>query len=330
MKKICILFCGGTITMKKNKSGALEPFHDANDLVKIVPDIEKFANLSFIQLVNIDSTNMDPSIWTKITKTIIENEKNYDGFVITHGTDTMAYTASALSYALHNINKPIIITGSQKPLRDIPSDAPNNLINAVIAATQMKHGTLIVFGQKILQGNRSTKVSESDLEPFDSPMVPPVGIIRLEHEINNIHVQKNHKDFFSNINFDSNILTVKITPGLSKDSLEKMFFSGYKGIIFESYGPGNIPDSLMPFLNKAKEKEIPIIILSQCKNGITKMNLYEVGRQAIVGGGIPGGDMTIEAASTKLMWILAQTRDIKKIRKLFLTNIAGEITINGK
>ncbi|PIP63800.1 hypothetical protein CO165_01430 [Candidatus Roizmanbacteria bacterium CG_4_9_14_3_um_filter_33_18] len=328
MKKICIIFCGGTITMKKNKSGALEPFHDANDLIKMVPEVEKFANFSFIQLVNIDSTNMDPLIWTKITKTIIEKKMDYDGFVITHGTDTMAYTASALSYALHNINKPIIITGSQKPLKDIPSDAPNNLINAVIAATQMKGGVLIVFGQKILQGNRSTKISESDLEPFDSPMVPPVGIIRLEHEINNIYIQKNHKDFLNNINFDSNIITVKITPGLSNKNLEKIFFSGYKGVILESYGPGNIPDSLMPFINKAKENDLPVIILSQCKNGVTKMSLYEVGRQAFVGGGIPGGDMTIEAASTKLMWGLAQTRDIKKIKELFATNIAGEVTIN--
>ena len=180
MKKICIIFCGGTITIRKNRSGALEPFHYAKDLLKMVPEATRFAELSFIDVINIDSTNMDPSIWTKIAEIIIKNKDNYDGFVVTHGTDTMSYTASALSYVLHNFNKPIILTGSQKPLEDIPSDAPNNLINAIIVATKVKKSVLIVFGQKILLGNRSTKISESDLEPFDSPMVKPIGIIRIE------------------------------------------------------------------------------------------------------------------------------------------------------
>lgn len=331
MKKICILFCGGTITMRRNGSGSLEPFHSAKDLSNMIPnEAKKFAQLSYIQIINIDSTNMDPSIWTILSKTIIENIDSYDGFVITHGTDTMAYTASALSFSLNDFNKPIILTGSQKPLEDIPSDAFNNLINAIIVATKIEKGIFIVFGQKILQGNRSTKISESSLEPFDSPMVPPAGMIKLEPEINNIFTFENNVKSSKNINFDSNIITVKVTPGLSNENLEKIFFSGYRGVILESYGPGNIPDSLMPFINKAKEKDLPVVILSQCNEGMTKMHLYEVGRQAFVGGGIPGGDMTIEAASTKLMWILAQTRDINKIKQLFKTNIAGEVTIMAK
>ena len=313
--------------MRRNNLGALEPFFNASDLLKMIPDAAKFAELSFIQIINIDSTNMDPSIWTKIAQTIINNESKYDGFVITHGTDTMAYTSSALSYALININKPIILTGSQKPLEDIPSDAFNNLINAVIISTKIEKGVYIVFGQKILLGNRSTKINESELEPFDSLMVPPAGMIKLKPEISNMFIFKKNKNTLTNINFDSNIIIVKIMPGLSKENLEKIVFSNYKGIVLECYGPGNIPDSFTPFLNKAKKKNLPVIILSQCKEGSTKMHLYEVGRQVFVRGGIPGRDMTVEAASTKLMWILAQTRDIKKIRKLFLTNIAGEITV---
>lgn len=286
MKKICIIFCGGTITMRKNSSGALEPFHYAKDLLKMVPEAARFAELSFIDVINIDSTNMDPSIWTKIAETIIKNKDNYDGFVITHGTDTMSYTASALSYALHSFNKPVILTGSQKPLEDIPSDAPNNLINAIIVATKVEKGVLIVFGQKILQGNRSTKVSESDLEPFDSPMISPTGIIRLEPEINNL-TYFNNINLPENIEFDSNIISIKITPGLTKNQLDKITTNCH-GIILEGYGPGNIPNTLMPFFNYAKDKELPIIVLSQCRDGITKMHLYEVGRQAFVGGGNTG------------------------------------------
>jgi len=313
--------------MKRNKNKALEPFHNPNDLLKFHPEVSKFAQISTIEIINIDSTNVEPTLWTKIAEIIFANQNKYDGFVITHGTDTMAYTASALSYAICKVGKPIVLTGSQKPFEDIPTDAKNNLINAVIVATKLSQGVYIVFGQKILQGNRTTKISESNLEAFDSPMVSPVGSIQLETEIHNQYLNKDNKNISFNIKFNPNIISIKITPGLINFNLEKTILKKYDGIILEGYGPGNIPDSLMSFLYKAKKQELPVIILSQCKNGVTKMNLYEVGRQAVVGGGIPGGDMTIEAATTKLMWILPQTKDIKKIKKLFLTNIAGEITV---
>ncbi|VVA44114.1 conserved hypothetical protein [Candidatus Roizmanbacteria bacterium] len=327
MKKICIIFCGGTITMKRNKKGALAPFYNAKDLLNFVPQLNQLAEISVIQLVNIDSTNIEPKFWTILSKTIKENVNKYDGFVITHGTDTMSYTASAISFALNNINKPIIFTGSQKPITDIPSDAISNLINAVIVASKFNIGVSIVFGPKILRANRTTKVSESTLDAFDSPFVEQLGTIKLEPEINLDMVTKNKDNISNNINFDSNIIVIKIIPGLSNANLEEMILSKYHGIILECYGHGNIPDSLMPFLNKAKAQQLPVVILSQCKTGVTKMNLYAVGEQAVLSGAIPGGDMTVEAASIKLMWILAQTRDIKKIKKLFATDIVGEITI---
>lgn len=271
--------------MRKNKTGALTPFHNANELLKFFPEISKFAKISFTQIVNIDSTNMDPLIWTKIAKNIIENQNQYDGFVITHGTDTMAYTASALSYAVNQVKKPIVLTGSQKPLEDIPSDAANNLFNAIISATKLSQGIFIVFGQKILQGNRATKINESSLDPFDSPMVEPVGRIHLYIEINNKFLITSNKNIPFNITFDPNIISIKITPGLSNNNLIKNILNNYHGIILEGYGPGNIPNSLMPFLLKAKNLEIPVVVLSQCKSGVTKMYLYEVGQQALWGGG---------------------------------------------
>lgn len=317
--------------MKRNKNGALVPFYNVKDLLNFVPQLDQLADISVIQLVNIDSTNIEPKLWTILAETIRENIDKYDGFVITHGTDTMSYTASAISFALSDINKPIIFTGSQKPIFDIASDAPNNLINSVLVALKVKRGSIIVFGTKILQGNRSSKINESNLDAFDSPFVDRLGTIKLEPEIriNSITTDKNN--ISNNINFDPNIIIVKISPGLSGNGLENIVLSNnYHGLILECFGPGNIPDSLIAFLNKAKERELPVVVLSQCKDGMTKMNLYAVGQQAIAGGVIPGGDMTVEAASTKLMWILSQTRDIKKIKQLYLTNIAGEMTTYGK
>lgn len=317
--------------MKRNKKGALSPFYNVKDLLNFVPQLDQLAEISVIQLVNIDSTNIEPKFWTILAKTIKENIDKYDGFVITHGTDTMSYTASAISFALSNINKPIIFTGSQKPIFDIDSDATSNLINAVIVASKFNIGVSIVFGTKILQGNRSSKINESNLDAFDSPFVNQLGTIKLEPEIRTNSITTGKNNISNNINFDPNIIIVKISPGLSRHGLENIVLSNnYHGLILEGFGPGNIPDTLMLFLDKAKEKEFPIIMLSQCQNGMTKMNLYEVGQQAVVGGVIEGGDMTVEAASTKLMWILAQTRDIKKIKQLFLTDIAGEVTVTAK
>lgn len=326
MKKICIIFCGGTITMKRNKSGVLAPFYNSKDLLNFVPQLSQLADISVIQLANIDSTNIEPKFWTTLAETIKDNVDKYGGFVITHGTDTMAYSASAISFALGNIHKPIIFTGSQKPISDIPSDAVNNLINSVIVASRFKVGVCVVFGSKIIRGNRSTKTSESNLDSFDSPMVEPLGIISIDPLITSLYKQKISK--LSNLLFDPNVIIVKITPGLSQKYLEYIISADAHGLILEGFGAGNIPKTFLPFLHKAKQQELPVIILSQCEKGTTKMELYEVGNDALRAGAIPGGDMTVEASSTKLMWILAQTRDMKKIRKLFLTDVAGEVSSN--
>ncbi|MCR4312998.1 MAG: asparaginase [Candidatus Roizmanbacteria bacterium] len=330
MKKICIIFCGGTITMKRDKNGALVPFYNVKDLLNFVPQLDQLAEISVIQLANIDSTNIEPKFWTILAETIKENIDKYDGFVITHGTDTMSYTASAISFALSDINKPIIFTGSQKPITDIPSDATSNLINAIIVASKFNTGVSIVFGPKILRANRTTKVSESTLDAFESPMVEPLGIISLEPLITSPYFQKKKKTVSFNLKFDPNIAVIVVTPGLSNNYLSHIITSDAHGLILKGFGPGNIPKTLLPFLKKAKDNNFPVVILSQCVKGTARMQLYKVGKDALKAGVIPGEDMTSEAASTKLMWILSQTRDIKKIKQLFLTNIVGEITTYGK
>lgn len=327
MKKICILTCGGTITMKKNREAVLAPFYRGNSLLKKVPYLSHFAQISIKEITDIDSTNLEPNFWSKLASTIRDNYYKFDGFIVTHGTDTMAYTASALSFALGNLNKPIIFTGSQKSIDDIPTDAEGNLINSVIVATYNITGVFIIFGSKILYGNRSTKVSESNLDAFDSPMVPAVGEISLEPKLN-IFPKKVKKKIplICKADFDKDVISIVVTPGLNTTYLEKTL-NFCKGIILVAYGPGNIPSGLLTFLKKARESYKPVIIISQCKKGTTKMKLYEVGYQALKYGAIPGNDMIIESAVTKLMWLLGQNYNINKIRQAFNKNYSGEVSL---
>ena len=327
MKKICFIFCGGTVTMKRNEQGALMPFYDADDVRRLVPQLKDFADISVIKLANVDSSNIDPAFWTVLAKTIHEKKDAYDGFVITHGTDTMAYTASAISFALKGLHKPIVFTGAQKPVEDIPSDASHNLINATLVASRYPVGVAIVFGSKILRGNRATKVSESSLDAFDSPMVPPLGEISLEPAIFTRLSASGKVPRKLQAAFDPNVIVVQVAPGLARFHLRSLLKSNVRGIIFEAFGPGNMPDSLVPFLREAKNQGVTIVVLSQCRKGITRMQLYDVGLQALRAGAIPGFDMTVEAAYAKLTWILAQTRNKNVIRRLFEKSIADEVTI---
>lgn len=327
MKKICILTCGGTITMKKNEKGALTPFHEHGVINKLLAR-DKIAKIDIEKIVNIDSTNMQPAIWVKLANSIKGKYDHYDGFVVTHGTDTMAYTASAISFALRNLAKPIVFTGSQKPVYDIASDAINNLLNAVVLATFDIAEVCILFGRKIIRGNRATKISESSLDAFDSPHSEPLGEIAMDISLfGNCRKRDRREKLIFLPRFDNKVIVTQLFPGLTAQLLDYLLGFSFKGIVLEAFGPGNVPDGLISFISKACSQKIPVIILSQCHQGITKMDLYEVGENALTAGAIPANDMTVEAAVTKLMWILAQTNNLTKIRKTFNTDLAGEVTI---
>ena len=327
MKKICIFTCGGTITMKKNKKGVLTHFHDHKIINELLAK-NNIAKVDIEKIVNIDSTNMQPDIWMKLATCIKEKYDQYDGFVVTHGTDTMAYTASAISFALRNLHKPLIFTGSQKPIYDIASDAINNLLNAIILATYNIAEVCILFGRKIIRGNRATKISESSLDAFDSPHAELLGEITMDVSLSGNYRKRDKREkLLFSPHFDNKVLITQLFPGLTTPLLNYLLEFSFKGIVLEAFGPGNVPDKLIPFISRARQRNIPIIILSQCYQGITKMDRYEVGKNALEVGAIPANDMTVEAAVTKLMWILAQTNDLTKIRKIFNTNLAGEVTL---
>lgn len=315
--------------MTRDLKGYLKPAEVKTDFLKIVPEINLLADIDIKDISNIDSSNMTIDIWKKLIRAIERNYNLYDGFVIIHGTDTMVYTASALSFAIHNLHKPVILTGAQKPLSDIPTDARNNLLNSIIVAGYSLPEVLIVFGSKILRGNRTTKISESAFEAFDSPMFPPIGLIQLKPVISsNYRVRKNNKKTEFYADFNKNVFVFKIHPGINPQYVRKFLLDSWEGIVLEAFGAGNVSESLMPILKDANKKEIPVIVTSQCHKGITKTQLYYAGYKTLENGAIPAGDMIPEAAVIKLMWILSRTKNINKIKKLFLEDIAGEITIN--
>jgi len=329
-KKICFIYCGGTIGMVK-KNGVLVPADSANDLLAMVPGIEELAEFDYEFVANIDSTNMTPGLWKKLAGVIYEKYDNYCGFVIAHGTDTMAYTASALSFALLNLSKPVIMTGAQKPIFDLASDAQNNLINAVKVALTGIPEVAIVFGSKVLRGNRAQKFSESKLNAFRSPVALPLGCIALEPEIYRERIlPASGRPLEFKPDFESQVMFYQIFPGLDPKYIEAAIDCGVKGIILNSYGAGNVPNgdiSLIPLIKSAVAKNIPVVVATQCAEGSTKM-IYEVGLAAAEAGAISAFNMTSEAAVTKLMWVLAQTRDLEKIKQMMQANLCGEITAN--
>jgi L-asparaginase len=329
---LLLLYCGGTIGMRQDvRTSALQPELSIDELVAYAPLLASEFNIKTQTVTNLDSTNIQPHHWSKIAEIIEKEYGNFDGFVVIHGTDTMAYTASALSYALGNIGKPVVITGSQVPPEILGTDAISNMINACMAATMDFAEVAIVFGTKILRGNRSMKVSESERNAFISPVFPELGSIRLQPEITYNNIPRRHGGALDvKKKFSGNVAVLKVVPGLEPEIIKAVLDSKIDGLILESFGPGNIPNqerNLLPYIEMAKEKEIPVLISTQCIYGTTRMYLYEVGQSAMDLGVIPTGDMTPEAAYVKLKWALGQARNSKEIAKIFSRNVAGEVTI---
>ncbi len=315
--------------------GAWQPgkFNE-KELLDFIPEIKELADIETIDLFNIDSSNMQPKYWIELAKTIKDNYSKYDGFVITHGTDTMHYTASALSFLLQKLSKPIVITGSQVPPHKIGSDSKRNVLDSIRVATETDmHEVIIVFNSKILRGNRAKKFREVEFEAFESVGMLPLGVI--EHDIRHTgeHYENSNKNaelvFYDKL--EEAVCIQKISPGFKPEIISKLIELGYKGIILEGFGAGNVPideNSLIPEIKKAVEKGVPIVVSSQCAIGFSWMYLYECGKKALEVGAIPGHDMISETAMTKLMWILGNhpDYDIQKIKEIFLKDLCGEVS----
>ncbi len=331
--KILILFCGGTIIMREGPGGALVPPENKeealNILLNIEPKVKDFAEIDVEYIANMDSTNMTPREWDIIIDAISRNYNKYDGFVITHGTDTMAYTASALSIAIRNLGKPIILTGSQIPAVKLHSDARNNLINAVRVATLDISGVYIVFDKRIILGARSTKASESRLDAFQTVNDDDVGEIRVDIEIRKDVPKRHDGQIIVEKGFETDIFVVTLIPGQDAGDLVFLLKNDrIKGIIVKGFGTGNIPYNFDFFFESAREKKIPVVVTSQCLHGITKMCAYDVGKRALELGAIEGFDQSLEVLVVKLMWALKRY-PYENIKEVIQFNFCGEIKTGG-
>lgn len=326
MKNILLIATGGTIASVHTDMG-LSPSTQADELLKFVPEVKEFANVKVKQVLNIDSTNIEPEHWIKISEVIKENY-DYDGFVITHGTDTMAFTAAALSYLIQNSEKPIILTGAQKPISERITDGIKNLKDAIrFASEDNVRGVYIVFDGKAIVGTRAKKLRSKSFSAFDSTNYPNAAFIDgnkiyryVDEEVNKEEVK-----FYDKLN--PKVFNLKLTPGMEPDILNYIF-KFYDGVILETYGVGGIPfESRRNFLKELnKHKDKIVVIATQVMLEGSDAMTYEVGYRFLKSQKvIEAYDMTVEACLVKLMWILAITKDYDEVRKLFYKKINKDI-----
>lgn len=323
--RIFVILTGGTILMKRDDEGSGLIPGDITPLSSILRPFENEFSFMYNSLFNLDSSNIQPEHWQQLSQEIYNNYRHFDGFLILHGTDTMAYTASALSFMLRGLKKPVVFTGSQLPLMDPASDGYSNIINALRVIKTGRSGVMIVFGSEIIRGTRAKKVSSYELQAFHSVNEIPLGNIGLTIRWN--HCFKRERGAFRLLKgLDISVALVKIYPGFRVDALNFYIDNGYRGIVLESYGSGNVPDSfrpLIPAIERANEQGIVIIIVSQCVMGHADLSLYHLGRVALKAGAISGLDMTPETALVKLMWALGNFDDP---RGVITSEIAGEFS----
>lgn len=331
---ILLITTGGTITMiHDSATGTLVPAQSSAELIEHIPEIRKIAHVNKIDLFNIDSTNIQVEHWRAIARTIYENYNDYEGFVVTHGTDTLAYSASALSFMLQNLRKPIVFTGSQLPLNEIGSDARNNFINSFIAATSDISEVCILFGEHIIRGSRAKKVSAFHLNAFQSVNEKPIGEVGLALRLAAHRLPPSRKKIVIRDNFNRNVFLLKIFPSISSRIFDKIIEMGYEGIVVEGFGAGNIPtneNTILPGIERAISRDIPVVIGTQCLLGEVDLSLYEVGIRAARVGAMPAFDMTLETTLCKLMYALGQTQDMDEIRNIMGSNICGELTMDSR
>ncbi len=330
MKHILVIGTGGTIACKRSDDG-LKPVMSSDELLSFVPDTKQFCLADTLQVLNIDSTNMQPDHWLLIARSIEEHYDQYDGFVVCHGTDTMAYTAAALSYLIQDSPKPIVITGAQKPIDMENTDARMNLADSLLFASCPKaHGVNLVFDGKVIAGTRGKKERTKSYNAFSSINFPYIATVQEDHVIFYLDdkEQKERNVRFS-LTMNSNVGLLKLIPSMDAGLLNYMA-EHYDGVIIESFGVGGLPSYESGDYRQAIDKWTSmgktVIMTTQVTNEGSNMSVYEVGKKMKRDFGLlEAYDMTLEAAVTKLMWILGQTRDPKKIRELFYRTINRDI-----
>lgn len=337
---VLLIYTGGTIGMIENpETGALEAFN-FDQLQENVPELKRFNyRISSYQFnPPIDSSDMEPTLWAKLVKIIHYNYNNFDGFVILHGTDTMAYTASALSFMLENLSKPVTLTGSQLPIGVLRTDGKENLITSIeIAAAKHPDGTAIVpevcifFENHLLRGNRTTKINAENFNAFRSYNYPTLATagIHIKYDYDRIRKADPKTPMHPHYVFDTNVVILTIFPGIQENIVKTVLNTpGLRAVVLKTYGSGNAPQKpwFIQLLKEATQSGIVIVNISQCSTGMVEMARYETGLHLLDAGVISGYDATVESVLTKLMFLLGHGLSPREVRNEMSRSIAGEFT----
>lgn len=339
-QRILILATGGTIVCAPT-TGGLKPHYTVEKLLEVLPAEARRHHIEGETVMNIDSSNMTPDNWLTIARAIEKAYDNYDGFIITHGTDTMAYTAAALTYLLEGLDKPVVLTGSQYALTDSRTDGIQNLNDALLFACEKLHGVFIAFDGKLINGTRAIKTKTRSYDAFNSVNYPVVAVVK--H--NRIHYNRSVFRHFSKASADTlppprrlvvcsgieeNILVIKLFPGLNPDHFDYLAET-VRGVIIEGYGIGGVSSGILDLsskVSKLTEQGLAVAVTTQCMEEGVDFDIYEVGKKLPLEKIIYAKDMNTEALVPKLMWALAKGSSPEEVKKLVETPVNGDIQDN--
>ncbi|MCR4727442.1 MAG: asparaginase [Lachnospiraceae bacterium] len=330
-RKILIINTGGTLSSVMKESG-LKPGLSINDMQKELRIVSGDIDIEIEDFCSLDSANIFPEDWSALAKRISDVRNGYDGIVVIHGTDTLAYTSSMLSFMLRNINIPVVITGSQLSITNPVADAMENCRCAIHMAASKIPGVFVAFNRKVMLGCRVSKVRSLSFDAFDSINYPNIAeISSLGMRIDKETVPERSGIFKPAIAYSDKVCMIKMFPGIHRDVLESLAERGYKGLYIEAYGIGGMPFLKHDFIGTLEtliKGGMTVAVGTQCIYEGSKMDVYETGKRALEIGVLEAHDMTCEAALTKLMWILGMTSDPSEIRDYYAMNVAGEVRSN--
>jgi L-asparaginase len=329
--RLLLIHTGGTLMMRSHAdSASLAPDVYTEDLLSELPVLRKIAEIETRILFNLDSSNMQPHHWVELARAVHEELPRYEGVVVIHGTDTMAYTASALAFLLPGLDRPVVLTGSQQPLTEVRTDARANLVDACLFATTRIPEVGIAFHSKLLRGCRATKLDAWGMSAFGSPTCPPLAELGLGVQLSGHILPPRPVEAFD-ARIEPRVLAVRTFPGLEPTLLHGALAAGVRGLVIEAFGSGNVPhleNSLIPVIEAARTLDVPVVIVSQSPRGAVDLTRYVGGQAAADAGAISAGDMTCEASLAKLMLTLGRAGArgaVRVAREAFAIATVGEM-----